>query len=512
MLVQDPNAFSKDMLDKIAQDLEREEAAKDAKKNQEKKDEIPDGKEEDDTTEKPSIGEKGSGERTSFSSKGGNYLDPVLIKALTDRYSRLVFEMHRPFLSLEGESDIYACVIANAALLHNGERNHYVAVRRINGHLWKFDSLKDSPELIDDFEVEAKLRRDENYTEFAILVSEALPPVPIVGKTRRKGDFWFEESDLLSLCSKSRDSSGSKLRTEPTVSQEQSEPNVLQAINLPPSVSPDGDKESQLQFGLYYDMDFMSLMHNMSAQYFRHRYYWWELIPSSILTMASAVLAFLITSDVINQDTKDIFSVVVGCFSVVATFLTTIGGFFVYGSRRDMHRAAADDLSILRDSLAFDEYEKQLSKNYKTFSNTIGDYRKAYDQANAACKSPVPPAISSVLYMYQNLVTDIVHDIKNQKQKRQIRSAANDILLAEVMRHSGCLWGWPIYIPKETLEIAYTKLGYLVEEGNKDATAKQNFDAAKKYFSSSPEKEGCCPPWMPLCGRNKDTSKPKIIV
>jgi hypothetical protein len=99
-------------------------------------------------------------------------------------------------------------------------------------------------------------------------------------------------------------------------------------------------------------MDFYALLSALSAEYFGYRYIWRTMVPSVFLTMLSGVFSFLAGSEhVSNAEFKQALSIVVGCFSFLATPLTTLGDFFKYGSQRDMHRSAATDL----DAIVFEQ-------------------------------------------------------------------------------------------------------------------------------------------------------------
>jgi hypothetical protein len=306
-------------------------------------------------------------------------------------------------------------------LMHNGS-HHFVAVRRIHGKYFELDSLKARPRRLFNLEAEMKTMLDNKYTIFGAVLDESIIPLK-VSEQKPPGDHWIPLSELLA------------------------------ELEKPDRTATDGDRNRGME--LWLEMDFFALQHKMSAHYYRHRYYWWELIPSATLTMTSAILAFLSTSELTDEDTKNVFAIVVGVSSVLATFLQTLGSFFAYSSRRDMHGAAASDLGDLRDDIAFDAYERR--------TLNIGEYRKVFVQAKAACKYQVPLEIEAELNHYRNRIDSICREsnLDPATEYGRVKSAANDALWVQAKRNTGFLCGWPIALPEKTMDTAIERVAEL---------------------------------------------------
>ena len=94
-------------------------------------------------------------------------------------------------------------------------------------------------------------------------------------------------------------------------------------------------------------------MQRLAMAHFAFWHFWFLFIPSAALTMASGVLAFLSTSEAIQEGNRTLLVTVVGCLALVATFLQTLNDLLKYGSRAAMHCSAVLDLKAIYDALDF---------------------------------------------------------------------------------------------------------------------------------------------------------------
>ncbi|OEU21792.1 hypothetical protein FRACYDRAFT_231938 [Fragilariopsis cylindrus CCMP1102] len=80
--------------------------------------------------------------------------------------------------------------------------------------------------------------------------------------------------------------------------------------------------------------------------------FWLFTVPQAILTMISAILAFMATSELFDARTKIIINTIVGSASGIVVFLQTMSGVCDYGIRASMHQTTALSLRSLGDDLS----------------------------------------------------------------------------------------------------------------------------------------------------------------
>lgn len=133
-------------------------------------------------------------------------------------------------------------------------------------------------------------------------------------------------------------------------------------------------------------------MQRLAAAYFGFWHFWFLFLPSAVLTMASGILAFLSTSDLIGPDNRTLLASVVGCLALVATFLQSLNDTLKYGSRKEMHNSAVLDLKAIYDNLDFTQI-KQFGmpiNDHDKNKKTIEDLCELYSQVQTGCKSAIP--------------------------------------------------------------------------------------------------------------------------
>ena len=94
-----------------------------------------------------------------------------------------------------------------------------------------------------------------------------------------------------------------------------------------------------------------TMKHQLATKTLSAREFWFFTVPQSILTMLSSILAFVATSDLLNNKTKVIINIIVGSTAGAVVFLQTMSGVCCYGTRAAMHDSTAVDLRDLRDHL-----------------------------------------------------------------------------------------------------------------------------------------------------------------
>ncbi len=206
---------------------------------------------------------------------------------------------------------------------------------------------------------------------------------------------------------------------------------------------------------LEYQVQINLIKHNLASMYFESRQFWFFTITQGILTMLASILAFIASSSLLNEVTKDIIATIVGSTSGIVVFLQTMSGVCNYGTRAAMHASAAIDLRDLRDEIVLIKFKvkkeeldaaqlKQTSrrsfvttttsfamkaddndesssddesnedtkkaieeeeKQEQEHDNTFGRIQQRYRQSLSGCKSNVPMDLSEAFHgMHSNLL------------------------------------------------------------------------------------------------------------
>ena len=153
-------------------------------------------------------------------------------------------------------------------------------------------------------------------------------------------------------------------------------------------------------YSLRDDVAYRIMVHRLAASYFSFRYYWFELIPSALLTSVSAVLSFLNSSDGSGLDNRSI-SNTVGILSILATFLQTIGAYNKYSSHNEMHRVAI---------VSLDHFEKEIEQLFSAAGEglkQVGESQTKFRQIEQACQVVMPSALVLVVDDFRGTVEKI---------------------------------------------------------------------------------------------------------
>lgn len=128
--------------------------------------------------------------------------------------------------------------------------------------------------------------------------------------------------------------------------------------------------------------------------------------------MAASILAFVATTELLNENQTIIVNVVVGSTSAIVVFLQTMAGICKYETRGAMHDAVSIDLSDLQSNLKMlmlklgyvessmtgtesqqaDDGEEDHDDENETFEGII----HKFDQSLVACKSIIPLELTGI--------------------------------------------------------------------------------------------------------------------
>jgi len=128
-------------------------------------------------------------------------------------------------------------------------------------------------------------------------------------------------------------------------------------------------------FSLEQQVQMSLIQHQLARKHLGSREFWLFTVPQAVLTLLASILAFVATSELINEKAKVIISTIVGSISGVVVFLQTMNGVCNYGTRAAMHDSTAIDLRDLRDDLVLLRYklEQMEGDNKKKVHGDDGD-------------------------------------------------------------------------------------------------------------------------------------------
>ena len=106
-------------------------------------------------------------------------------------------------------------------------------------------------------------------------------------------------------------------------------------------------------------------MHRLSTVYFAYRHKRYYVLPLSILTMASGIMAFVATSSSVNDTIKQYLSLAVGCGAILSTFIQKVGQEAKYEPRSEMHKNASLGMKKITEQLEFYQLEVSYENDCK---------------------------------------------------------------------------------------------------------------------------------------------------
>ena len=124
---------------------------------------------------------------------------------------------------------------------------------------------------------------------------------------------------------------------------------------------------------LEYQVQINLIKHNLASMFFASRQFWVFTITQGVLTMIASILAFVASSSLIEERTKDIIATIVGSTSGVVVFLQTMAGVCNYGTRAAMHASAAIDLRDLRDEIVLIKFKVKKEEEQGIDQKILGD-------------------------------------------------------------------------------------------------------------------------------------------
>jgi hypothetical protein len=190
--------------------------------------------------------------------------------------------------------------------------------------------------------------------------------------------------------------------------------------------------------------------HTMAAQYYRVRHYYLLFLPASILTAASAALAFL-SSAINNQSIQKIMVIVVGIIASLSTFLQTLSDQLGLGGKADIHQTASQSLSAILLSLNFAAVDTIKNGATAFGAQQLEIVRKQATSIEGSCVDPIPEFIHSI---YDVLINEVEFHLLEAKKFNA--SVSDDIhvlqmemrLVTEITHEIIMYWGWPWTLSK----------------------------------------------------------------
>ena len=214
--------------------------------------------------------------------------------------------------------------------------------------------------------------------------------------------------------------------------------------------------------------------------YYTALQFWLFTVPQAILTMISAILAFMATSELFDARTKIIINTIVGSASGIVVFLQTMSGVCDYGIRASMHQTTALSLRSLGDDLSLvgvkeiakyynrkksddDDNDDNDDENNVSSNYTFEDLRTRFLQCQSGCQSTVPLKINDAFDSLDSSLLILLTDknvfwLVNQYQSAEsfvqdfVYIRAYDILTKNIV---DSLF-WPFHIPKTKILVNRT--------------------------------------------------------
>ena len=237
-------------------------------------------------------------------------------------------------------------------------------------------------------------------------------------------------------------------------------------------------------FSLEQQVQMSLIQHQLARKHLGSREFWLFTVPQAVLTLLASILAFVATSELINEKAKVIISTIVGSISGVVVFLQTMNGVCNYGTRAAMHDSTAIDLRDLRDDLVllkhklshvlnsdgkreYHEHEEEEDDDDDDPSKgeTFEAIQTRFRQSLTGCKSTVPVALSEA---FQGLDSELMvaFSFENKRMLYGIYKQmdfdtiiyfkACDILMEEISTSGYFPISFPIHLPDSKKVVSAT--------------------------------------------------------
>ncbi len=139
-------------------------------------------------------------------------------------------------------------------------------------------------------------------------------------------------------------------------------------MNMNMNIS-DSEKQMIKQLGEIWVMcEAMRQMQRLSWMHYYYRHVRFNIVPLTMITMASGIMAFLASADLVPGKIKNYLSLSVGILSIFSAAIQSANQEARYDSKAEMHKNAAIGLEKITDSINFIQVDPNSLKDLK---NTI---------------------------------------------------------------------------------------------------------------------------------------------
>jgi hypothetical protein len=104
---------------------------------------------------------------------------------------------------------------------------------------------------------------------------------------------------------------------------------------------------------LYKRINDLVEVHNASSNYFS-KMQKYIFGPSILITCLSGIGSFLSTSELVKENSQNIFGITVGVLTSISTLLQSLGSAYRFSAKEDAHRMAAEEYNKLGVKLKFE--------------------------------------------------------------------------------------------------------------------------------------------------------------
>jgi hypothetical protein len=273
------------------------------------------------------------------------------------------------------------------------------------------------------------------------------------------------------------------------------------------------DKRKQSLLDLYISCECQRQMHRLALEYYLRRDTWLHFLPLTVLTIVSGTFAFLGTSDFIQADMKEYFSLLVGIFSIVSVSIQSCAKHSKYAARSEMHRHAALGMKKLGDNVNFHQIDPEsgiankknpniadvnnptdeevggapsggVGKDKRgaggggddvdhlglspSITEKIQGFRMVYNQVMESCNSTIPAPVSQAFALVDTRLAISLNNIETQRRfqrdlnlkdvnaKSIICAATYNELYSEFSNAFG--WPWRTLNPHDAVNRAIAKV------------------------------------------------------
>ncbi len=198
---------------------------------------------------------------------------------------------------------------------------------------------------------------------------------------------------------------------------------ILTQPDTEPQISPSSSKKSKGRRGIKMNarstmgveqlIQRSILMHSLAAEFFQCRHFWLFEFQQGLLTMVSSILAFVATTELVENRMKIILTTVVGGTTIFVGFLQAMNSLCSYGTRAIMHQSVIIDLRdqknhlrMLRVKLGYVEAGQIPAEDTFVDEEDEDEYNEGtfesiedrFEQSLSGCKSTIPVEIGEAFF------------------------------------------------------------------------------------------------------------------